>query len=67
VNRPHELCRTCGARLDAVLIAHRIDRHPNCWRDPIADDLAHARALRVIASVFPTARRVTLTAPRAAS
>jgi hypothetical protein len=43
------------------------DRHPNCYRVHAADDLAHARALRAVIAVFPTARRVTLTAPREAS
>jgi len=42
--RPHELCRRCGSRLDAVHIA--------------ADDLALQRALRVVSDVFPRARRI---------
>lgn len=57
MTRPHELCRRCGIRLDAVHIAADDGYHPVCHRDPLADDLALQRALRVVAT-FPTARRL---------
>ena len=56
--RSAELCRRCGIRLDAVHIAADDDLHPVCHRDPLADDLALQRALRVVADVFPSARRI---------
>lgn len=50
--RSAELCRRCGSRLDAVHIAADDGYHP------LADDLALQRALRVVADVFPSARRI---------
>lgn len=55
--KPDELCRRCGSRLDQVLIGDGVDRHPGCHREA-GDDLAHLRALRIVAAVFPTAVRI---------